>query len=380
MEKFILPKYKIDSSSEISQIGLKAKKYNDIINLSIGDIDLDTDKRIIDKMYEKTLNGQTHYANTLGLIPLREEIVKVNKEDYNLDINLNEVFVATSATHAMYLVLKALISEGDEVITFGPYFISYKKQVELNGGKLVEVKTTKEDDFQIDFDLLKRKINSKTKAIIINTPCNPTGKCFTLETLKKLNEIVVENDLVLISDEIYTIYTYNGKFIPILSVNPNMDNIISIRAASKEFAMTGFRMGYIIASSKLIEVIDYINEGVNYSAPTMSQNAYLEALKLRHEIYPVLYEEFKNRSIYAYNRLKNISFLEPIKPDGTIYMWVDIRKSKMSSVEFTQWLLEKHHILVLPGTIFGDSGEGYIRIALTVNQDMLKEAFDRLEK
>ena len=141
-----------------------------------------------------------------------------------------------------------------------------------------------------------------------------------------------------------------------------------------------FRMGYIIASSKLIEVIDYINEGVNYSAPTMSQNAYLEALKLRHEIYPVLYEEFKNRSIYAYNRLKNISFLEPIKPDGTIYMWVDIRKSKMSSVEFTQWLLEKHHILVLPGTIFGDSGEGYIRIALTVNQDMLKEAFDRLEK
>lgn len=366
--------------SPILEVGVNAKLYDDCINLSIGDPDIDCNPKIINRVNESLIAGHTHYANPSGLVELKQEIVKYNKEDYNIEINEDEIFVTTSATHALYLVLSAILNPLDEVIVFGPYFTSYKKQTELVGGVLVEVKTCKEEDYQINFDLLEKAINPKTKAIIINSPCNPTGKSFKYETLVKLNEIAKKNNIIIISDEIYTIFTYDCEFIPFQKVNSDLDNVITIRSASKDFTMTGFRVGYIIGEKTLINVINYINEIVVYSAPTMCQYAYLEALKNRKEIYNDVYEEFYKRRNYAYNRLLNIDYLDPVKPDGTIYIWVDIRKLNMTSLEATNYLLEKYHILVLPGNIFGTSGEGFIRIALTVGIEKLKEAFDRLER
>ena len=298
-----------------------------------------------------------------------------------MDVKDEEVFVCASACLGMYLALEAIIDDGDEVILQAPYFTPYPQQVELARGIPVELPTYEEEDFQINMERLESLITERTKALVINSPSNPTGNCLTVETMEKIAEIAVKHDLVVIADDIYTSFSYQNPFAPFASLPGMKERTIILNSFSKNFTMTGWRVGNIIAPDYLIKVIQQINENVVFTAPSISQRAGIYALRHRHEIQPPMVEEYRKRMFYAAERINQIPKLSVVNPPrGSFYLFMNIKETGLTSVEAADLILKEAHVLMLPGDAFGTCGEGYIRIACTVSVDKLKEAFDRIEK
>ncbi len=298
-----------------------------------------------------------------------------------MDVKDEEIFVCASACLGMYLALEAIIDDGDEVILQAPYFTPYPQQVELARGIPVELPTYEEEDFQINIERLESLITERTKALVINSPSNPTGNCLTVETMEKIAEIAVKYDLVVIADDIYTSFSYQNPFVPFASLPGMQERTIILNSFSKNFTMTGWRVGNIIAPDYIIQVIQQINENVVFTAPSISQRAGIYALRNRKEIQPPMIEEYRKRMFYAAERINQIPKLSVIYPPrGSFYLFMNIKETGLTSVEAADLILKEAHVLMLPGDAFGKCGEGYIRIACTVNVDTLKEAFDRIEK
>jgi len=378
--KFISKRYWKNNSTPMGQVDELAKNFDDIINLSLGDPDLITHNIIIDNAFKDARQGHTKYTDFRGDPELRCEIAKFYKEEYALDVHDKEIFVTTSGCLAMYLVLEAILDDGDEVILQAPYFTPYYQQVELARGIPVELSTYEEDDFQISFDKLEKLINERTKAIIINSPCNPTGNILSRQTLESIRDIAVKYDLIVISDDIYTSFSFNEPFIPIASIEGMKERTIIINSFSKNFTMTGWRIGNIIAPGYIINVIQQINENLVFTSPSISQRGAIHALRNRKEIQPEIIKEYKDRVFYAADRINRIPNMSIISPKGTFYLFVNIKKTGLSSIEASDAILKEAHVLTIPGIAFGDCGEGYLRLACTVGVEKLKEAFDRIEK
>ncbi len=378
--RFIAKRYREDKSTAMGQSDVMAKAFDDVIDLSLGDPDITTPKPIIDKAYEEMLAGHTKYTDFRGDPQLRAEICKFYADEYAMTVHDEEVFIAASGCLAMYLVLEAIIDDGDEVLIQAPYFTPYPQQVELARGIPVELPTCEEEDFQIHTDRLEQLITDKTKALIINSPNNPTGSCLSLDTMKKIADIAEKHDLVVISDEIYTAFSFEHPFIPFASLPGMKGRTVTINSFSKNFVMTGWRVGNIIAPPDIIRVIQQINENVVFTAPSMSQRGAIYALQHREELLPPIIEEFRKRMFYAAERINNIPGMEVIyPPKGSFYLFPSIKKTGLTSEEVSSLLLEKAHVLTLPGNAFGACGEGHIRICCTVTMEKLKEAFDRIE-
>lgn len=376
----ISKKFQKEFNNDMLSSTNKAKKYNDIINLSIGDPDLITNTEIMKLGFEDCLKGHTHYTDPLGYKELREEIVKEYKEDYNIDISIDNVIVTASATMGMFYALNITLDEGDEVLVLEPYFTPYKKQVEFTGAIPVMIPLSSENNFQVSKDLLEKYITKNTKGIIVNYPTNPTGGVFTNESLQNICDIAIKYDLIVYADDIYTIFNYSQPFRPICKF-PNMfERTIIVRSFSKDYCMTGFRIGWLVCPDYLIDTINTLNESVIYTVPSFSQRVAMYALQNRKEIQKSIKQEFEKRLEYAYARIKEIPFLDVKRPEGSIYMFIDIRKTNMTSKEFADYALDKYHLIVLAGSGFGESGEGFVRIALTCSIDKLKIAFDRIQE
>lgn len=379
--KFIAKRYWKDQSTAMGQSDIIAKSYDDVINLSLGDPDLITHDIIIDNSYADAKAGHTKYTDFRGDPELRQEIVNYYKEEFAMDIKDREVFVCASACLGMYLALEAIIDDGDEVILQAPYFTPYPQQVKLARGVPVELPTYEEEDYQINIKRLESFITERTKALVINSPSNPTGSCLTVEVMKEIADIVLKYDLIVISDDIYTSFSYQNPFVPIASLPGMKERTIIINSFSKNFTMTGWRVGNIIAPDYIIKVIQQINENVVFTAPSISQRAAIYALRNRREIQPPMVDEYRKRMFYAAERINRIPKLSVIyPPKGSFYLFINIKKTGLSSVEAAELILKEAHVLVLPGDAFGNCGEGYVRIACTVNVEKLKEAFDRIEK
>ena len=379
--KFIAKRYWKDKSTAMGQSDIAAKSFDDVINLSLGDPDLITHDLIIDKSYADARAGHTKYTDFRGDPELRQEIVKYYKDEYGMDIKDEEVFVCASGCFGMYLALEAVLDAGDEVILQAPYFTPYPQQVELAGGIPLELPTYEEEDFQVNVKRLESLITERTKALIINSPNNPTGSCLTPEVMKEIAQIAEKYDLLVISDDIYTSFSFQNPFVPFASLQGMKERTIIINSFSKNFTMTGWRVGNIIAPDYIIRVIQQINENVVFTAPSISQRAAIYALRHRHEIQPPMIEEYRNRVFYAAERINRIPKLSVIyPPKGSFYLFMNIKKTGLSSLEAADLILREAHVLVLPGDAFGKCGEGYVRIACTVNVETLKEAFDRIEK
>lgn len=349
------------------------------INLGIGDLDINTDEEIIEKAMKDAKNGHTHYTDPHGYLELRQEICKYHKENYkNYDFKPENVMVVSGACHGLYLLFKSILNPGEEVILLAPYFPVYVEQIELSGGKPVIVETKFENQFQLVKEDIEKVITSKTKAIVINTPSNPTGVCYNLESLNIVREIAIKHDILVIADDVYDFFSYEKKFTPIVTLPDMKERTVTVCSFSKDFAMTGWRIGYIFAQEEIIDCINYINEAIVYSPVAVSQRCALYALKdfkrLKNNIVPI----FKERIEYSYERIKNIKFLECFKPEGGIYLFVNVKKTGISSSEFVNLLLEKCGVLVIDGNCFG--ADGFIRIACTLEMSVLKEAFDRIEE
>lgn len=379
--KYISKKYWKDASTAMGKSDVLAKSFDDVINLSLGDPDLNTHEDIINAAFADAKAGYTHYTDFRGDPELRQAITSFYKEEYNMDVKDEEIFVCASACLGMYLALEAILDEDDEVILQAPYFTPYPQQVQLAGGIPVELPTYEEEEFQINTARLESLITERTKAIVINTPGNPTGSCLTEKTMKEIAEIAVKYDLIVIADDIYTSFSYGSPFIPFASLEGMAERTIILNSFSKNFTMTGWRLGNIIAPAYIINVIQQINENVVFTAPSISQRAGIYAIKHRNEVQPDMIKEYRERMFFAaerINEIKGLSVLYP--PGGTFYLFVNIKETGMTSEEFCEFILKNAHILVLPGNAFGTCGEGYIRIACTVNIKTISEALDRIEK
>lgn len=378
--RFLSKRYWNSKETAMSESGKLTNEYSDLINLSLGDPDLITDERIIDAAMNDAKCGHTHYTDFLGDLELRNEILKYYKDDYNLNYTDDEIMVTTSGCHAMWLVLEAILDDGDEVIIHEPCFTPYPQQIELARGKTVVLETYEEEEFQVNVERLEKLITNRTKALIVNTPNNPTGTCFSKDTLNDISYIAKKYDLIIIADDIYTSFSYSEPFIPISSIDGMKERTITIGSFSKNFVMTGWRVGYVLAPDYIIKTMVNINENNVFTAPSISQRAAIYALRMREEISNYIVEEYKKRMYYSYERICNISNMSTLSPRGSIYLFVNIKKTGLSSTEVCNKLLDEAHILALPGSTFGNCGEGYIRLALTVNIERLKIAFNRIEK
>lgn len=379
--KYIAKRYWKDQSTAMGQSDVMAKSFDDVIDLSLGDPDLTTDFRIIAAAFADAKAGHTKYTDFRGDPELRQAIIDFYKEEYSMDIDDEEIFVAASGCLAMYLVLEAILDDGDEVIMQAPFFTPYPQQVELARGIPVELPTYEEEDFQIDVERLESRITERTKALIINSPNNPTGNCLTVETMTRIAAIAEKYDLLVICDDIYTAFSYQNRFVPFASLPGMKERSIIINSFSKNFTMTGWRIGNIIAPDYIIKIVQQINENLVFTAPSISQRAAIFALRHRDEVQPPMVEEYRKRMFYTAERIAGIPKISVINPPkGSFYLFVNIKETGLNSVDAADMILRKAHVLTLPGNAFGECGEGYVRIACTVGIDTLKEACDRIEK
>lgn len=380
-DKYIAKRYWIDQSTAMGQSDVMAKSFDDVINLSLGDPDMITPAPIIKAAFEDAMAGHTKYTDFRGDPELREEICNYYMEEFQMEVKDEEVFVSASGCLAMYLALEAIIDDGDQVIMQAPFFTPYPQQVELARGIPIELPTYEEEDFQVNTDRLEELINERTKAIVINSPNNPTGNCLTLDTMSKIAQIAEKYDLIVISDEIYTAYSYEHEFVPFASLPGMRERTITINSFSKNYIMTGWRVGNIIAPEHIIKIIQQINENVVFTAPSISQRAGIYALRYRKSIQPPIIKEFEERMVYAarrINSIKNMHVIDP--PKGSFYLFINIKKTGLTSSQASETILKEAHVLMLPGDAFGKCGEGFLRIACTVDRETLKEAFDRIER
>ena len=352
-------------------------RYNDVIDLSIGDTDFITDDAIIDAAFHDAKAGYTHYGNPMGDPELIHAVCAAWQEDFRQPLTPDHVLITASSCLGMALVMMAILDPGDEVIVFSPYFSLYRNQIELAGGVCVEVPTYAEESWAVDEARLRAAITPKTKAIIFNNPCNPTGMGYERKTLGRVAE---EHDLLIAADEIYTTYLYEGEFIPIRTLPGLAKRVITLNSFSKNFLMTGWRVGAIIAEPELLRAMNDVNNCLIYTAPSISQRAAIKALSIREDIRKNYVSAYRDRIFYAADRIEKIPYLSLVRPKGTFYLFPGIEKTGLSDTEFCKALLERAHIMVSPGGVFGSTGAHCFRIACTVGLDHLKEAFDRMEK
>ena len=366
--------------ASLSKTNEMVKRYNDVIDLSIGDPDYPADKGIISAMYDAGMEGYTRYTEFLGDPDLRKATMRQYKEDYDFSFDEDEIMITAGGTHAMYLTMEAILDEGDEVIAIAPYYIYYQPQIELPKGKLIVYNTRSEDNFDVDLNELEKHITSRTKAIIVNSPCNPSGKVYSEENIKGILSLAEKYDFLVIADDIYGALNYTDNRKAICSYEDSPKRVITVYSYSKDYSMTGLRLGHIIADRELIAAMRRVNEAVAFTVNSMVQRGGIYAIEHRKEIQKGLYKEYHDRCMYIYERASRINHMHCNRPEGTFYVFVNIKETGMSSDEIWEAMLDEAHVLVLPGSGFGKAGEGFIRIAATVGIDTLKEAFDRIEK
>ncbi|MFW7432034.1 pyridoxal phosphate-dependent aminotransferase [Vagococcus carniphilus] len=375
---FLSKIYQEPEANILLEFGAMASKMDDLLDLSYGDPDITTDARIIEAAFNDAKNGHTHYTAPSGDKEFLKEAQHYYNSRYGLSVELNQIRATVGALHGIFLALTVLLDEGDEVIIHEPYFTPYKTQIRDAGGKAVIIPTYEKDDFQIDIDILKKAITPRTKVLILNTPNNPTGSVFSTETLKKIAELAIEHNFYIFSDEVYDSFCFEKEYVSIAKFAP--ENTVIFNSFSKTFAMTGWRVGYMIAPTFINEACYHLDEGICFSAPSISQRAGVYALQHINEIMPDVTSIFEERLRYIEKRVEGIPFmsLKPIK--GSIYAFINISGTGLSSVDFSMKLLEEQKVLVVPGKAFGDSGDNYIRFAATRDLETLKEAFDKIEK
>lgn len=380
MDSSILSKaYQKPSTNILANVCAMAAKMDNVIDLSVGDPNFTTPQPIIEAAFEKTKAGMTHYTAAEGLSELRQAICDFYQDKYQLKFNLDQVLVTVGAEHALFIALEALLDPGDEVIIPQPSFSPYIDQVKLANGTPVTVDGKAADGYKIEAAEIAKKITPKTKAIIINTPNNPTGNVMTAAEEQALADLAIKNDLLIFSDEIYSDYVMPGKtFTPLAKFAP--DNTVTISGMSKSFAMTGWRIGYLIGPNWLVTTANDVNDAVTFTAPTVSQEGALYGLQHHDELVAPIVEAFQKRLTYLQTELPKIDWLDVSPVEGSIYVFADIRATGLNSVDFADQLLKKAGILVVPGLAFGKSGEGFVRIAATQPLTVLKEAVAKMQK
>lgn len=368
------------------QILSKAQKLEQlgkpIIHLEIGDPDFETPKHISEAAIQSIRSGNTHYTNSLGLLELRELARDVTKKSRFFRPDLDQILVTPGANYQIYLALSCLVNKEDEVIVPNPSFVSYSSIINFIGAKAVHLPLKESNNFKINPDELEGLVTKKTKAIIINSPNNPTGSILSKLEILRIYEIASKFNIAIISDEIYSRMLYEDSSISFYSpsmIDECKERTILINGFSKSYAMTGWRIGVLTAPNYLIEKMGLLLESTLSCVPAFTQHAALEALKSDQEEISGMVDEFRKRRDRIVFRLNKIKGFSCVVPHGAFYVFPNITKTEMSSEAVAELLLEELGIASCPGTIFGSEGEGFIRFCYANSIANIEEAMDRLE-
>jgi aspartate aminotransferase len=374
-------------------ITAKAKELKDsginVISFGVGEPDFNTPKNIIDEAIRAMEEGKTKYTQTSGIIELKNAIINKFKEDNGLEYASNQIIVSTGAKQSLANALFAILNPLDEVIVPIPYWVSYPELIALADGVPVYVENNPEDDYKYSIESLEKVVNSKTKAIILNDPNNPTGSIYSKSELEKIAEFAKKHDLIIISDEIYEKLIYDGEqHISIASLSEDAkERTVVINGFSKSFAMTGWRVGYAAANVEIVKLMNSIQSHMTSNVNSISQYASVEALVGPKDDLNKMVKEFEKRRNYMVERISKIDKVSIIKPSGAFYVMLNIGEYLKhsfkdneinNSVEFASYLLEEEKVAVVPGAAFGL--DNYIRLSYATSEECIREGLNRIEQ
>nr|WP_300414810.1 pyridoxal phosphate-dependent aminotransferase [uncultured Bacteroides sp.] len=357
-----------------------AKEYDNVIDFTLGDPDVPPHQAIKDAGCVAIQTGKTRYSQNAGLLDLRKTISNYYVKTEGLPYDaFNEIIVTVGAMEGLYLALLSILNPNDEVIIPAPYYVNYVQMVQMCHAKPVIVDNPKIKDLSFNINDIEKAITDKTKAIIINTPSNPSGRIISIEKMDALATLAKKHDLIVISDEVYKSLIYDGViFRSIVTCDGMRERTILINSLSKEFCMTGWRIGYVLAPEEVISAMTKLQENVAACAPLPSQYAAIEALSKGKEYSAGMLEIFLHRRNLLVEGIKSISLLDCSCPEATFYLMVDISKTGMKSEQFALELLKRNQVAVVPGITYGKSCDNYVRIAFTLNEEKIKEGLKRI--
>ncbi len=383
-EKYLSKKVQSIKPSGIRKFFDVANMYKDIISLGVGEPDFDTPWNAREAAVKSIRKGFTQYTSNSGLLELRQKIAEYQKVRCGLSYDAqDEILVTVGASEAIDLALRALIDDGDEVIIPDPSYVSYMPCVVMAGGNPVAVKCELKDKFALTPNNLRQAITPKSKVLILPYPNNPTGAIMTKKQLQEIAPIIIENDLVVISDEIYSELTYGSDHVSIASLDGMQERTILINGFSKAFAMTGWRVGYVCAPKPFTKAIYKIHQYGIMCAPTASQYCALEALSsnLNEDFKDVveMRNQYDMRRRYLVQELNDMG-LETFEPQGAFYVFPRVSSLGMTGEQFASELIEKKRVAVVPGDAFGASGRDFVRISYAYSIESLKKAMTKIRE
>ena len=385
MRDFICSKFNKVGPSGIRKINEKTLEMEragkKIYHFEVGRPDFDTPKIIKDATVKSIENGDVFYTSNYGIMPLREAVAEKLRNENNIDYTAKEVLITAGASESIYDSYSLILEEDDEILLPNPCWPNYVNAAHIMGAVPVRYSLAEENDFQIDFDELEGLVTEKTKAIVIINPSNPIGSMFTLETLEKLADFAKKKDILVISDEIYEKIIYgNKKHISIASLDGMKERTITINGFSKTYSMTGFRLAYMAAPEEFIRVLNIIHQHNTSCATSFVQHGGITALKEGGDASEEMVKEYKRRRDYIVEKVNSIEGLSLNAPDGAFYAFINIKGLGISSEEFCNYLLDEECVAIVPGTVFGSAGEGFVRFSYASSYEDIVEGLNRMEK
>ena len=370
--------------SEIRAVMEKATKMQqageNVIHLEIGRPDFDTPEKIKEAAYESLKAGHVFYTSNYGIPDLRKEIAKWETEHHGVQYDADEVLVTVGVGEATYASMAAFLEDGDEVLVPNPVWLNYIHVPSSLGAVPVTYNLKEENNYQIDMEELESKITDKTKMIVIVNPSNPTGGVLSRETLEKLSQLAIKNDLLVVADEIYSQLVYDDtKHVSIASLPGMKERTITLGGFSKAYSMTGWRLGYMCAPRGIIAACVRVHQYTITCASSFVQEAAVTALRDCADDVEAMRQEYQRRKDYAVKALNEIDGISCNDPQGAFYIFVNVKSLGMSSMEVAEYFLEEAKVAMVPGSAFGSEGEGYLRLSYACSYEDLQEAIRRIK-
>lgn len=368
-------------TSGIRAMTVLAAKYDNVLSFGLGEPDFPTPANIIDAGCDALRNGWTKYVPNQGIQPLLNALAQ-KMRDYNgmSYVTEDNIHVTFGAGQALLLAMETILEAGDEVIVPTPCFPNYFGYIHMAGGVSVIVETREENEFRVTAEDIKAKITPKTKAIMINSPCNPTGAVLTEADIREIAKVALEHDLIVISDEPYEAIIYDGqKSFSIGSIPEMQDHVITVNSFSKSYAMTGWRIGYIVAPSNVRAQMTLLQESMGSSVTAACQKAACEAILGPQDSVEKMKAEYENRRNILVEGLNEVQGFSCIKPGGAFYAFPNVKSFGIPSQELAVKILDKVQVLATPGSAFGAGGEGYLRFSYASSEEVIREGIKRLK-
>lgn len=362
------------------QARARARAGEDILVLSIGDHDFDTPTEIVDSAVAALRAGRHHYAGPIGIPELRQAITGYHKDVIGEEIKAENVAVLPGAQNGVFTAAMTVLNPGDEIITFDPMYITYAGAFLARHAIMKPVPLRPENNFQPDPAEVAAAITPKTRAIMVNSPTNPTGAVFTREVLEAMAKMCIEHDLWMISDEVYSTLTFEREHISPRRIDGMAERTISIYSLSKSHAMTGWRLGWIVASEEAIRMVEPVTSSMLFGTATFLQDAMLTAVGSAAHVKDDIRDIYRKRRDTICDALKGVPKVKITPPDAGMFLMIDIRDTGMGSIEFAQGLLDDQALALLPGEGFGKTLEGHLRLSYSVEPEILEDAARRVSR